>query len=59
MRGQWLVLNVDTVIHATQNFGDTPRNNLIIHVMTNSWIRTLPDIFQQHKVVDPRVDDPQ
>lgn len=58
-RGQWLVLNVDTVIHATQNHSDKPRSNLIIHAKMNSWLRTLPDLFQQHKILDPRTDDPQ
>jgi hypothetical protein len=58
-RGQFIVLNVDTVIHATYNRSDKPRNNLIIHAHTNFWIKNLPDLFPNYAKLDPTIDDPQ
>jgi hypothetical protein len=58
-RGQFVVLDVDQVLHATENCDERPRNNLIIHCKTNFWIRSLPDLFPKRVVLDPRSSDPQ
>lgn len=58
-RGQFVMLNVDAVLHSTFNTSDKPRNNLIIHAVNNFWTRSLPDIFPRHVVLDPTRDDPQ
>lgn len=58
-RGQFIVLNVDTVLHATQNAGDNPRSNIILHIKDNHWLRSLPELFRSYRVIDPRTDDSQ
>jgi hypothetical protein len=58
-RGQFLILNTDTVIHQTETC-DNDRSNLIIHVESNQWIKCLPDIFPRHCVRNPVTEpDPQ
>jgi len=58
-RGQFIVLDVDQVLHATENNDEQPRSNLIIQAKTNFWIRSLPDLFPARVVLDPRTADPQ
>ena len=58
-RGQFIILNVDTVVHSTFLNSDQPRNNLIIHAYNNFWLKSLPDLFPKHVRVDPTIDDPQ
>ena len=58
-RGQFVMLNVDSVLHSTFNRSDRPRNNLIINAVNNFWIRSLPEIFPHHIILDPTRDDPQ
>jgi len=58
-RGQFIVLDVDQVLHATENSDSVPRNNLVIQAKTNNWVRCLPDLFPKRTVLDPRYSDPQ
>lgn len=57
--GQFVILNTDTIIHQTENCDAIPRNNLIIHAKVNNWIKCLSELFPRHKVLDPRIHDPQ
>lgn len=58
-RGQFVVLDVDTIFHAVENADTSTRSNLIINCMSNSWIKNLPDLFPKRKLIDPRVNDNQ
>jgi len=58
-RGQFIILDPDQVIHATENRSDTPRDNIIINAKTNHWVRCVPDLFTKYIKLDPRNSDPQ
>lgn len=58
-RGQFIVLNVSTILHATQNVDQSPRSNIIMHIKDNFWLRSLPELFRFYRVIDPTKDDSQ
>lgn len=51
-RGQFIILNTDTIFHETWNFSDTkPRNLLNITCRANSWIKNMHEVWNQPKIV--------
>ena len=58
-KGQFIILNVDTVVHQTETLSEQPRSNLLIHAKVNHWVRCLPDLFTKHRLINPLTEEPQ
>ena len=50
-RGQFIVLNTDTVFHETWNHGSKPRNLLNITCRANSWLKNMNEVWRDPQTI--------
>ena len=51
-RGQFIILNTDTIFHETWNLSENkPRNLLNITCRANSWIKNMNEVWKQPKTI--------